>query len=93
MLKLFKIEGDSLYPFFKDGQRVLCIKAFKFLKLNLNDFIVFQKKDYGLMIKQIISIENEGLFVKGTASNSIDSRDFGLLLENEIKYKVILKLF
>ena len=93
MIKLFKIEGDSLYPFLKDGQRVLCIKAFNFLKLNLNDFIVFEKQGYGLMIKQIVSIEDKGFFVKGTDSHSIDSRDFGLLLEDEIEYKVIMKLF
>jgi phage repressor protein C with HTH and peptisase S24 domain len=89
MIKLFKIQGDSLYPFLKNGQRVLCVKIFNFLKLNINDFVVFEKQGYGLMVKQIISIESDGFFVKGTDSHSIDSRDFGLLSKNEIKYKVL----
>jgi len=92
MLKLFKIQGNSLYPSFEDGQRVLCVKTFQFLKLKINDFIVFEKKGYGLMVKQIISIEDKGYFVKGYDSYSIDSRDFGLLSKSEIKYKVLKKL-
>lgn len=52
MLKLFKVQGDSLYPFFKDGQRVLCVKIFRYLNLSIGDTVVFFKKDYGLMIKK-----------------------------------------
>lgn len=89
MVRVFKIQGDSLYPFLKNGQRVLCIKTFSFFKLNINDFVIFEKKGYGIMVKQIISIEDQGFFVKGTDSHSIDSRDFGLLSKHEIKYKVL----
>lgn len=89
ILKLFKIQGDSLYPLYKDGQRVLCIKLFKFNKLNINDIVVFEKQNYGLMIKQIKSIEQHNIYVEGTDSLSIDSRNFGSIKKEEIKYKVL----
>lgn len=89
MVKIFKIKGDSLYPFLKDTQRVFCIKPFWFIKLKLNDFVVFEKKGYGLMVKQIKSIQKENYFVKGTDVHSIDSRDFGTIHKTQIKYKLL----
>lgn len=89
MFKFFKIQGDSLYPFLKSGQRVFCIKIFNFSKLKLNDFVVFEKKEYGLMVKQIKEIKNQQYFVQGTDSFSIDSRNFGTIRKSEIKYKVL----
>lgn len=90
MLKLFKIQGNSLFPFYKDGQRVLCVKVFGFSKLNINDIVVFHKNNYGYMIKEIKSVDKDGFFVQGTDSLSIDSRNFGAIKKHEILYKVIL---
>lgn len=89
MIKLFKIEGNSLYPFLKNGQRVLCLKRYNFLNLKIGDFVVFYKKEYGLMVKRISQIKDNKYFVKGTEPFSIDSRDFGPLKQDEIKYKVL----
>ena len=91
MIKILKIKGNSLYPHLQEGQRVICIKNFKFLKLNINDYVVFEKQGYGLMIKQISAIENGSYFVRGTDFNSIDSRNFGIISRDEIKYKVLFK--
>ncbi len=91
MLQLFKISGDSLYPFFKNGERVICRKVFSNTKINVDDTVVFEKKSYGTMIKKVKSIENNGYFVEGTNPYSIDSRDFGTLTQKELKYKVLFK--
>jgi len=91
MLQLFKISGDSLYPYYKDGQRVICRKIFKNTQIKVNDTVVFEKDSYGMMIKRVKSIENNGYFVEGTSPMSIDSRDFGPLKIKEIKYKVLFK--
>ena len=92
MIKLFKIEGDSLYPFFKNGQRVLCIKTFKLVKLNVGDFVVFYKKEYGLMVKKIKYIYQDNVYLEGTTPMSIDSRNFGTVSLSEIKYKLFSSL-
>jgi hypothetical protein len=53
--------------------------------------VVFKKDSYGMMIKRVKSIENNGYFVEGTTPMSIDSRNFGTLKLKEIKYKVLFK--
>lgn len=89
MLKLFRISGDSLYPDYKDGQRVLCLKVYRKKSLHINDTVVFFKKNYGKMIKKILCIEKEQYFVQGTNPFSVDSRDFGAIDYTEIEYKVL----
>jgi len=91
MLKIFKVTGDSLYPFYKNGQRVLCFKLSPSSNIHINDTIVFEKKSYGLMIKKVKSIDNDTYFVEGTNPFSVDSRDFGSLERKELKYKVFFK--
>ena len=91
MLQLFKISGNSLYPLYKDGQRVVCRKVFQNTKIKVNDTIVFEKENYGIMIKQVTSVDKNNYFVEGTDPMSIDSRNFGSLKLDEIKYKVLFK--
>jgi len=89
MFQLFKISGDSLYPFYKNGQRVICRKVFHGTTIKVNDAIVFKKEKYGLMIKKIKSIASDGYFVEGTDPLSIDSRNFGTITHQEVLYKVL----
>ena len=89
MLKLFKVSGNSLFPFYKDGQRILCLKVFKFNPVKKDDTVVFSKDSYGLMVKKVFSINNGQYFVQGTDPLSIDSRNFGTISLNEIHYKVL----
>jgi len=91
MLQLFKISGDSLYPYYKNGQRVICRKVFKGTKIKVDDTVVFEKESYGMMIKLVKSINDNRYFVEGTNPMSIDSRNFGALKLHEIKYKVLFK--
>ena len=91
MLQLFKITGNSLYPLYKDGQRVVCRKVFRGTQIMVNDTIVFEKENFGIMIKQVKSVDNNSYFVEGTDPMSVDSRNFGSLKLDEIKYKVLFK--
>jgi phage repressor protein C with HTH and peptisase S24 domain len=91
MVQIFKISGDSLYPYYKDGQRVICRKVFKDTKIKVDDIVVFEKDAYGMMIKRVKSINDNTYFVEGTDPMSIDSRNFGVLTLKEIKYKVLCK--
>jgi signal peptidase I len=87
MIRIFKVEGNSLYPYLKDGQKIICLKVFEFSQIALGDFIVFSKKPYGLMIKRVERVNNGMFFVQGTDPMSIDSRNFGFIERTDIKYK------
>ena len=87
MLKVFKVEGNSLYPHLKEGQRVVCFKVFKYSNIKVDDIVVFSKPPHGLMIKQVTRIKDNRFFVQGTDPMSIDSRNFGLIDRSDIKYK------
>lgn len=91
MFRIFKVSGDSLYPFLKDGQRVVCRKVSEATRIKINDTVVFEKENYGVMIKRVTSIEKNDYFVKGTDPMSIDSRNFGSLQHHDIKFKVLFK--
>ena len=91
MLKLFRIDGFSLYPLLKEGQIVLCRKIFFFDKIKINDFILFSHANYGMMIKRVKEINDKGYFLQGENAFSIDSRNFGELSRKELLYKVIYK--
>lgn len=87
MIRIFKVEGNSLYPHLKEGERIVCFKIFKFSKIKVGDFVVFLKKPYGLMIKRVKYIKENKYFVQGTDPMSIDSRNFGLLDLADVRYK------
>jgi len=89
MIKLFKVEGNSLYPHLNDGERIACLKVFAFTNIKIDDIVVFSKPPHGLMIKKVKSIKNNRYFVQGTDPMSIDSRDFGMINRTDIKYKKI----
>jgi signal peptidase I len=89
LIRIFKIDGNSLYPYLKDGQKIVCFKVFGFSKIAMGDFVVFSKKPYGLMIKRVEKIKNGLFFVQGTDPMSIDSRNFGFIQRTDIQYKKI----
>lgn len=90
MFKLLKIEGDSMYPLLKNGDKILCLSRL-LLPLKENDIVVFNHPKEGLMIKQLTKINWQGYYVEGTTPYSIDSSIFGYLEKKEILYKMIHK--
>jgi phage repressor protein C with HTH and peptisase S24 domain len=81
-----------MFPILKDGDTVVAIKNFSFLKIKVDDIVVFQLPTHKkLMIKRVVSV-HDGLYkVLGESSFSTDSRDFGTLKKEEILYKVLFK--
>ena len=80
-----------MYPFFKNKEKVLCLKPFFLNKVCINDNIIFNHEKEGLMIKQVTKINDNGYYVEGTTPYSLDSSVFGYLTKEEILYKVIYK--
>ncbi len=90
MLKIFQINGNSLFPLFEDKSLVLCLKSKNF---KTGDIAVFTHQTHGFMIKKIDHIKNDKYYMLGTSADSIDSRDFGYVEKNELKYRVLFKIF
>ena len=80
-----------MYPFFKNKERVFCLKPFFFNKVQLDDSVIFNHEKEGFMIKKVTKIDEEGYYVEGTTPYSLDSSIFGYLKEHQILYKVMFK--
>lgn len=79
-LRLFKIRGHSLHPDFHEGDYVLAAGfSFPSGKIRVGDVIVFRQPGYGILIKRVRRVLDEGreFEVRGTLIESTDSRNFG----------------
>lgn len=92
MIKLFRIDGDSLYPLYKAGELVIALRLAYGLHVKPLDIVTFSYKNVGIMIKRVRSIENNQVFVEGTTPDSIDSRVFGTIPLSNISYKILFKI-
>ncbi len=90
MFRVLRITGDSMSPEYQDGDFVLIGKGFFFLSRHkVRDVIVFTHQQYGILIKEIEKITNEGVYVIGTDKNSLDSRRLGPVNPAAIEGRVI----
>jgi signal peptidase I len=92
MLKMIRVTGASLSPVYLDGDYVLVVTIPFFLKrIKAGDVVVFRQEYYGLMIKKVREISNDGTryFVVGTQKDSADSRNFGWIIKEDIIGKVL----
>lgn len=95
MFRILKISGDSLNPYLSDGDFVLTSKIpIKFNWLKVGDIVAFQHPSFGLLIKRIDLIDSytKQYFLLGTQPNSIDSRVLGLIDEQDLVGKVMLRV-
>ena len=92
MIQILKVTGESLSPFFLEGDFVVVSKIpFVLRKIKTGDIVVFRHPVYGTMIKKVerISPSGEEIFVLGTHPESTDSRQFGSLYRNQLIGKVL----
>jgi len=95
MLKLIKVTGNSLSPFFLSGDYVL-IKTYRpaFKNIQSGSTIVFNHPDYGLLIKRVLANhpDSEALQVAGNHEDSISSQKLGLIPYSHISGIVIFHI-
>jgi hypothetical protein len=85
LITFFKVTGESMFPFAKKGAWVLALRPFS---LHVGDLVLFPYEGVGMMLKQIMRIEKEGLFVEDKDPMSVDSRVLGLIPRSVVAYKV-----
>lgn len=92
MIKILKVTGYSLSPFFLPDDYVLILrKEFLLRPLRTGDIIAFTHPDLGLLIKEVIDVNNfrDQIFMGGSHPLSIDSRQFGPVHIRDVIGKVI----
>lgn len=93
LLSRFKIIGHSMSPAFPENSSVLVSSVpFLFNKPKVNDIVLF-KKSNKFYLKRVKKIKEGKYFLEGdNESDSLDSRQFGLVNREQIKGKAIIKL-
>lgn len=92
MLKIIKVTGNSLSPFFLPGDYVLVWRSpRRFNHLAQGDFIVFDHVEYGRLIKKVIHNDpgHRSLQVEGIHPDSIPGQVLGQIFYKDILGKVI----
>ena len=92
MIKIIKVTGESLSPFFLPGDYVLVGRcSYLFGSFREGDIVVFAHPSYGLMIKEIdrINSELQQIHVKGSHPLSVDSIKIGPIATAAILGKVV----
>ena len=95
MLKIIKVTGNSLSPFFLPGDYVLVWGApRRFNQLTQGDFVVFDHIKYGRLIKKVVQNDpsQRSLRVKGVDPDSISSQVLGEILYRDVLGKVIHRI-
>ncbi len=92
MIRIIKVTGESLSPLFLPGDYVIIGKcSYLFGALNKGDIVVFSHPSFGLMIKEIDSIDSmlQQIHVKGSHPLSVDSSQLGPIATTDILGKVV----
>lgn len=93
MVKIIKVTGESLSPFFLPGDYVLIGKcSYLFGPVSKGDIVVFTHPSYGLMIKEVdkLNAELQQIHVKGSHPFSVESTQIGPIPTADILGKVVL---
>ena len=88
MFQILRIRGESMSPEYQRGDFVLLLNLFR-NRIKRGDVIVFSNQLYGILIKRIEKITEEGIYVLGTGENSLDSRRLGPVNPKAVQGKVI----
>jgi len=95
MLKIIKVTGNSLSPFFLSGDFVLVSTSHRqFKNLKEDDLVVFFHPEYGRLIKLITKNypDSENLKVTGSHEESISSHKLGFIPYSDLIGKVIFHI-
>ena len=95
MLKIIKVTGSSLSPFFLSGDYVL-VSSFRpgYKNLQAGNVVVFQHTEFGRLIKRVHTNfpGSENIKVAGSHENSISSHKLDLIPYADLIGKVILHI-
>lgn len=78
MLRLYRIQGDSLAPHWLPGDFVVVGTAPWWRRVRPGQVVAFWHPEHGLLLKRVVRVLPGGdLWVEGSHPHSLDSRRFG----------------
>lgn len=90
MLKIIRVEGESLSPEYLPGDYALLYTGKRGRQPKPGSVIVFRHPAYGVMIKRVQRVDADGwLYVTGSHPHSVDSARFGPIPPQEVIGTVI----
>lgn len=95
MIKIIKVTGKSLSPFFLPGEYALVWHApRRFSNLSQGDIVVFNHDDYGLLIKKIVHNypDMKYIVVEGIHPDSLSLEKIGRIPYANIIGKVLRRI-
>ena len=95
MIKIIKVAGSSLSPFFFPGDFVLIWRApGRYDKLSPGDFVVFNHIVFGLLIKKITYNDPDYRYIEteGIHPDSLTTQKIGRIPYENIIGKVLLRI-
>ncbi|WP_344797406.1 nickel-type superoxide dismutase maturation protease [Litoribacillus peritrichatus] len=88
MIRVFKVEGTSMFPTLNQGDFV--IASLWFRRLMPNQLVIVKHPIYGTLVKRIQSVQpNDGFTLCGDNPESVSSEKMGLVKRQQIIGKVI----
>ncbi len=75
-------------PEYQDGDFVLLMRLFGG-RIRRGNVVVFRNRLYGTLIKRVEKITDKGIYVIGSAENSLDSRRLGPVHPDSVQGRVI----
>jgi phage repressor protein C with HTH and peptisase S24 domain len=95
MIRIIKVTGNSLSPFFLPGEYILVWRSpRKFKNLSQGDFVVFNHSQFGLLIKKV-ALNNPGkkyIETEGIHPESLSKQKIGKIPYSNIIGKVIQRI-
>ena len=91
MISIKKVKGHSMEPDLNDGDYIVVLSLF-LNRLRLDDWVVIQHPQFGNIVKQICGVSSEGYKVKGLSKYSTDTESLGVIRQNMIRGKVLLRI-
>lgn len=90
MLKLFRVEGQSMAPYAKEGDFVLIYTFFSRIKSKPGDWFVFDHPSFGLLLKECVTInaKTSTFRTKSLNSQGLPENKMGNIHFSKIKGKV-----
>ena len=93
-LSIIRVKGQSMLPFYKDGDFVIITRIFSRFLFKKNRDVVFIHKELGLLIKRVQSVNRREKVIKvfGTAGASLSSAKIGKVRFENIIGVVLLRI-
>ena len=95
MLKIIKVTGNSLSPFFLPGEYAIIWHSNRSIRnLSPGDYVVFDHDQYGMLIKKVVRNKPVDSFIEaeGIHPDSLSGQEIGKIPYQNIVGKVIRRI-